>query len=90
MASLMERMEDVLNRRAGGEMRIDAIVFSNQAGLLGVTSGVRFERGEEGRTTTSVARGDEKAWWAASGVRFERDEEGRTASGVARRGEKAW
>ena len=40
MASLMERLEDVLARRAGSGMRVDAVVFSNKMGVLGVTKNV--------------------------------------------------
>lgn len=38
MASMMARMEEVLARRAGTGMRVDAVVFSNVYGLLGRTS----------------------------------------------------
>lgn len=37
MASIMRRMDEVLNRRAGDSMRVDAVVFSNTYGLLGTT-----------------------------------------------------
>lgn len=38
MASLMDRMGDVLRRRAGGGMRVDVVVFSRAHGVLGTTS----------------------------------------------------
>ena len=37
MKQLMIRIEDVLQRRSGGKIRIGAIVFSNEYGILGKT-----------------------------------------------------
>lgn len=37
MASVMRRMDEVLNRRSGESMRVDAVVYSNAHGLLGTT-----------------------------------------------------
>ena len=39
MASVARALEEALRRRAGAEMTIEAIFFSNQYGLLGKTSG---------------------------------------------------
>lgn len=52
MESLVGRLEDRLVRRGQGRMRIEAIVFSQQRGLLGQTRGAselaEFHKGREG------------------------------------------
>ena len=39
MQSLMERLADKLDHRVGGALQVEAIVFSNVHGVLGMTPG---------------------------------------------------
>ena len=39
MASIAQALEEQLKRRAGSELEIEAVFFSNQYGILGKTSG---------------------------------------------------
>lgn len=39
MASIAQALEEQLKRRAGPELEIEAVFFSNQYGILGKTSG---------------------------------------------------
>ena len=41
MQSLLKEIQARLDRKAGGALRIGAILFSNEYGLLGETEGVK-------------------------------------------------